>query len=714
MPFLRTIKLFAGLLMVSLFGINNIANAQSSAFTSLVADNVSYDSASGQLTASGNVVILFEGTRLEASKIIYDAGQGRIFAEGPIRLVDASGDIFLADIAELSTDLSEGIIRGAKLLLTNQFQISAAEIRRSSGRFNTLYRTVGTSCQVCFDRPVPLWQIRASRIIHDMDRQRFYFENARFEVLGIPILYLPTLRMVDPVVTRASGLLAPAFTSSDLYGFGLKMPFFLTLGDHADATITPFITNGGAFLLEGQFRRRYAQGILDIDSAFTVSDGEGNSGAGYLAVDFTYDIGRNREIYANITLTNDDGFLRRFGFDQSDRLVSTMGVRHFSETGFFEIGAIFFQSLRDDEIDAEVPFALPEISFRKTWEAPLVGGRIGLNLDSVGLFRATGRDVFRVSSSLDWRRDWNAPMGLRASTFAELHADVYKVWDDVSFDDGMLLRATPVIGAELRLPLVRAGKDNVLHVIVPVVQVIYTADPDFNDVVPNEDSLQVEFDETNLFAINRFPGSDLYETGLRANIGASYRRYDPSGWTLGADFGKVFRFEENTQFSTGSGLSGLSSDTLAAIMFELPPNIRIINRLLIGQEFEVRRAETEILLNFDRIGFDATYVYLSPDVTAGSPVARSEASIAATYRFRSNWEVRGDWRRDLISNQDIFAGLGLTYGNECVEIDVYLSRRFTNSNNVPAETSFDVSVRLAGFGGGLQNEWPAQRCLQMQ
>ncbi len=700
--------------LIFLFGISGLAMAQVSAFTSLFADNIRFDSAAQRLIASGNVIVIFNDARLEADKIIYDAGLGRVFAEGGIRISGNGGDVFIADIAELSTNLQEGLIRGAKLLMANQFQISAAEIRRTEGRFNTLYRAVGSSCQVCFDRPVPMWQIRAARIIQDTERLRFYFEDARFDVFGVPVLYLPRLSMVAPSVTRATGLLAPLFVSSDVYGYAAKLPYFITFGDHADATIIPFGTSTGAFLLEAYYRQRYANGSVDIAGAFALTDNNGSAGHGFLSVDAIFDIGAGRQLYSDVKLTNNDGFLRRFGFDNSDRLVSSVGIRRYHETGFFEAGAVFFQSLRDDEVDAEVPFALPEINYRKTWDDNLMGGRIGVDVSSVGLFRRTGRDVFRLSGSADWSRDWTAAFGIRASAFAALHADAYRVWNDVGFDDRILFRITPLIGAEMRLPLVKNGKNNVLHVVEPVMQIVFAPDLAFNDSVPNEDSLQVEFDETNLFAINRFPGSDEFETGLRANIGVSYHRYDPSGWTLGVDVGQIFRFDDSGQFSSGSGLNGESSDILAAVSFELPSKVRVVTRLLMGGGFEVRRAESEVLLNFDRFSIDASYVYLAPDVTAGSLVERSEANIGATYQFQPNWLLKLDWRHDLIENQDIFAALGLTYGNECLEIDLSLSRRFTISNSVPAETSFDVSVRLAGFGGGLQNEWPAQRCLQVQ
>ena len=39
------------------------------------------------------------------------------------------------------------------------------------------------------------------------------------------------------------------------------------------------------------------------------------------------------------------------------------------------------------------------------------------------------------------------------------------------------------------------------------------------ELITNEDSRNFEFDDTNLFAINRFPGRDRYEGGPRVNYG---------------------------------------------------------------------------------------------------------------------------------------------------------------------------------------------------
>ena len=41
---------------------------------------------------------------------------------------------------------------------------------------------------------------------------------------------------------------------------------------------------------------------------------------------------------------------------------------------------------------------------------------------------------------------------------------------------------------------------------------------------------------------------------------------------------------------------------------------------------------------------------------------------------------------------------GITYGNECTEFDLSVSRRYTSSDNLPPSTSIGFSLRLAGIG----------------
>ena len=72
--------------------------------------------------------------------------------------------------------------------------------------------------------------------------------------------------------------------------------------------------------------------------------------------------------------------------------------------------------------------------------------------------------------------------------------------------------------------------------------------------------------------------------------------------------------------------------------------------------------------------------------------------------------MRGLWRYDVAAHTNLRAGAGITYGNECTEFDLSISRRYTSSENVPPTTSIGFSVKLAGIGETGENKWPARVC----
>ncbi|HVL20331.1 MAG TPA: LPS-assembly protein LptD, partial [Amaricoccus sp.] len=234
---------------------------------------MTYSRETGLLTATGDVEVLYQGRVLHAASVVYDERADEIRATGPIVLTDPDGGVILADAAAMTPDLTAGLIQGARLLIAEKMQLAATEIRRTGGRYTSLYRTIVSSCTVCAGNPTPTWALRASRVTLDEVERRIYLENVRIEAFGLPIGLLPRLSIPDPTVGRASGVLVPSFLQSDIYGFGLKVPYYRVLGPSADATITPFVTSTGAVLFEGEYRRRFTNGGFDLSGVIALDDG---------------------------------------------------------------------------------------------------------------------------------------------------------------------------------------------------------------------------------------------------------------------------------------------------------------------------------------------------------------------------------------------------------------------------------------------------------
>lgn len=683
--------------------------AQSGNPISLLADTINLDQSTGIMTASGNVEVFFGDTVLSASRIEYDSNSGTITAQGPIALTDGRETVLLADYIELSNDLKSALAQGARMMLESQLQLAATEFERTEGRFDTLTNVVASSCQVCGQRPVPIWQIRARQVIRDSKNKQIHFRGATFELFGVPVLYTPYVRIPDPSVRRATGFLTPSILSSEYFGDGLKLPYYIVLNDHADATITATLNVDGAAVLDAQYRQRYAYGGFDAFGAIVVSDKIGDVGRGFLKFDSSFDVMLDATLTLNLIGISDDGFQRQYNYDNRDRLVNEVKLSRYYNRSYFTLAAAVMRSLRDDEDDNTIPKVLPEFSYRGYSNDPYLGGKLGYEFSVIGLMRNIGQDVFRVGAGLDYRIPLQLPLGLQSTGFANLDANIYRVWNSVDFPDAPLFNIHPSIGADIRWPLSKTTA-TARHIVEPVIQLIYTANPDVNHLVPNEDSQQAEFDETNLFDLNRFPGRDIVETGFRANIGATYTVYNNAGWSLGLAGGLVLRSKPSDLFDKNTLLGGSNSDILGAIRFEAAPNFGIIGRFLFDKDFDFKRSETQFSSSFDKWDINGNFVFLAADTLALASDERGEGTIEAQYRIGDNWSLDVDLTRNLLENQNVSTGLGLKYGNECIEIGLSLSRRFTSSINVTPSTDFNLTFQLAGFGGNSRNDWPAAAC----
>lgn len=676
----------------------------------LIADLVEYDPNRDVLIATGNVEVFYENRILKADKVIYYNETGLVEASGPLRLESDGEETIVAEFATLDPELRSGVTQGARMVLAQNFQFAAAEAERVGTRYTVLRKTVASSCQICTDAPVPLWLMRAERIVRDNETKQIHFENARFEIYGVTVAAFPYFRIPDPSVNRATGFLQPEIKSSETFGTGLKLPYFIVIDDATDITITPFLTTSGTTVIEGQYRRFYKKGEINFNGAFSANDDNAVGGLrGFIFADGGYRAGNGIDYSFSLKRSGDKSFLKEFDFDDTDRLASRVTAERQRGNEFVSLGATGFQSLRASENDNNIPTVFPEIIYQRYWDDPQYGGRVSAHASSVGLTRKLGRDVFKLGGGISWSRPFDFENGLQASLHGALDGWLYSTSDDPAFSSNVESILAPTAAIEVRYPLVRRKASNAMEIIEPIAQLVYREVEGDLARVPNEDSVQVEFDASNLFALDRFPGNDLVEEGLRLNLGMNYTHLNDDGWNFGLTLGRVLRTSQLSQFSASTGLNGTSSNFVAAANLDLNPGFRLSNQTLFDDDFAFSRNDIQARLEVGKLTMDGTYVYLLPDVTANSFQKRNELKLDATYRLNDNWRFGGTYRRNLATGRDVKRDLVIEYGNECLTTTFSVSRNFTNSPNVPPNTVFGLSVSLAGMGGTREN-WPAHTC----
>lgn len=695
------------------------ARAQDTA--TLVSDSLAI-TGDTRLIADGNVEVFFRGNRLKASRIVFDQATDRLEITGPIVLTEATGEILiLASQADLAADLSEGILTSARLVLNQQLQLAANRMMRVSGRYTALQTVTASSCRVCANDPTPLWEIRARRVVHDEVERQIYFDRAQFRLAGVPVLYIPRLRMPDPTLKRATGFLMPSIrTTSDL-GTGIRVPYFIVLGKSADLTLTPYLTARNSQTLGLRYRQAFATGLLTLEGSVSRDELEPGKTRAYLRVRGDFTLPERFQLGFDGKTVTDPAYLLDYGIDNTDRLDSRIEIRRTRRNEHISARVISFQTLRDDEDNTTIPTVIADLTFHRRFSLGPLGGDGGLRLqthnhsrssvspvDGNGDGIADGRDVGRISARIDWRRSFLLPMGIEGTVLGELTADAYTIANDDTYG-GRTSRTHGSAGVELRWPWVRTEAGGAVQVIEPVVQLLFASSD--AESLPNEDSVLVEFDEGNLFSLDRFPGSDAVERGPRANVGVSWTRHDPQGWSMGVTVGRVFREADLGQFGPGSGFAGATSDWLASATFTLSDSVALTGRLVLDDDLGVTKAETRLALSGAKTALSTSMIWAVADAAENRLVPTQEITFDARQKLTPNWTAKASGRYDFEGNQGTLAGLGLEFLNECVRFDVSLSRRFTSSTSVTPTTDFGLSLDLVGFGSGVAGG-PARTCRQ--
>lgn len=664
----------------------------------LVADNVTITE-TGILIARGNVEALSADMRLTAREITYDGTAKTISILGPIHITQGERITIVASAAELDADMRNGLIRSARLVMDQHVQMAAQQLDRVDGRYNVLTQTTVSSCRVCNTNEPPLWQIRAKRVVHDQEERQIYFDHASLLIRNTPVFYFPHLRMPDPSLERANGFLIPTIRTTSLLSYGLKMPYFITWGTNRDVTLTPYLSTETK-TLEFRYRQAFKNGGIELNGAVSDDTILPDLTRGYLFAEGLFNLKNDYKLTFNIKAVSDESYLSDYDYSDEDRLNSDVTISRANRTENTRFSILHYQSLREGDDNKTLPTAVLQAETERRYFPTGIGGELRTYAMAHAHFRESnidgddGRDVARANAGVRWLRNWTLSNGLRTGVTGELAFDAYRTFNDSNFAT-FDTQLTPSAAAYLRYPMSKQGADGATYVIEPIAQVGWTGGSDLD--IANDESTRVEFDEGNLLALSRFPSYDRRERGLSSALGFNMARVSSDGWQANATIAQVFHQETQADFTSSSGLSGHNSDVLLAGQLRNQNGLVLSARGLVNLNGEPDKVAARLGWSNDSLWVDASYIWLNEDLAEDRTKQISELALDSRYRFHPNWTGLLDWRFDAVSGRASEAGLGFEYRNECVRVELSLSRRFSTSTTVQSSTSFGLSVALLGF-----------------
>jgi len=670
------------------------------------ADEVQYDETLGIVTATGHVEVQYEDRLLSADTITYNQRRDMVTATGNIVILEPTGEVTFAEYAEVSGDLKNGIAQDLRLVLADKSRLAANGARMTGGTQTELSKAVYSPCELCRDNPErpPLWQIKSVRVLHDKDRKQIEYKDAWLELGGIPVAYTPYLSHPDPTVKRRSGFLAPSFGNSGSLGFLVRTPYFWAIDEESDATFTPTMTSSEGPVLAGQYRKRTQHGRFEVDASLTQDSAE--DVRGHIDALGRFDIDPTWRSGFDLQRTTDDTYMRRYKFPRDDE--STLTSRAFAEgfrgRNYARVEGLAFQNLRTDIDSAEIPYVLPWLSYSHVGQPTPRGAYTTLDTSLLALTRyGDGRETRRLSSIAGWHLPYTGPMGDVYRLSATLQTDVYHVnnhliSDDRDFD-GASGRAFPQLQLDWRYPFIRPGA-NISQTVEPIVSFIASPHGQNPERIPNEDSIEIEFDDTNLFSSNRFSGVDRIETGPRVAYGLQWSAYHNRGGSVSALVGQSYRLHEDDSLPEGSGLEDQMSDYVGRLQVSPGKYLSLGYRTRLDHDdLAARRNEFSMSSGTDPVKLSLSYSFF--DQLEGSEFTeREQISSYLETRLTRFWRTGFSLVRDMTQGTGGWRtiGLRLAYEDECFLFTTDVRREFYQDRDLNPETVvlFGLSFKTLG------------------
>ncbi len=693
------------------------------------AGTLEYDYSADIVTATGAVRMTRAGDRLRAEKVVWNRKSGRVVASGNVAVTNPEGDVAYGDTIELTDTLKDGVVDNLLVVLEQGGRLAAVRgVREQDGTMN-LERAVYSPCAVTGSDGCPrepTWKITAVKVVYRPDKQRIYYEGARFHLFGLTSPALP--RFSNSIAaSNDTGLLMPSIGLTRLNGAELVAPVNFALGPNQSLVVAPHIFSSEVPMLEARYTglnelgafsiRGFATGSRrsqDLASGFN-SDTE-RAFRGYLDGVGRFQFDQNWSLSGSLRLVTDRTFLRRYDISNEDRLRTTLALERVDPNSYLSIAGWAVQTLRVGDQQGMQPVALPEIDYRRRVPDALLGGTLQVQLNTLAIGRKAGQDTQRAFGSARW--DWRGitVMGQEVTLTAFGRADAYDTQNVAATSivsyrgiEGFQTRLIGALAADVRWPFVGELFGGFQR-FTPRVQVVAT--PKTRNIqIPNEDARAVDLEDSNLFALNRFSGYDRWEDSSRVTYGAEWA-LDLNRIAISANVGQSYRLVERPSIlPDGTGLSDRFSDIVGRTNIRFGEFLTLTHRYRIDKDdFSVRRNEVDATVGTRRTYATIGYLRLNRDIDVLEDLQdREEVRAGGRVAIGRFWSVWGsaivdltDRAEDPLSASDGFNPIrhrvGVAYQDDCLDLGVTWKRDYRNIGDARSGNSYLLTLSFKNIG----------------
>jgi LPS-assembly protein len=472
---------------------------------------------------SGDVLLEYDGQRLTADRVRYDAAR---------RVADAEGDLHYT-LPGLQLDAERArldLARDEAEAGTVRYWISDAHGRGEAEQAALSWRNVLRLTRMSYTTCEPGqedWRLRARTLTLSRSEGWGVAHHAHLELGDVPVLYLPWISFpLDE--RRKTGLLLPGFGHADTTGFFYNQPYYWNIAPNHDATFTPRLMSERGVMIGAEYRYLYPGQGGELDVEYLPNDRRTDQERSLFRALHNAKFGPRLRASLRYAEVSDDEFFEDLAGGLE--LASITHLERYLQAGYE--GDSWRLSARAEDfqtLSGKDPYRrLPQVLFNGALPARPLGLEFALDSEYVHFDHED--DIVR-GTRLDL--DPYVALPLRtASSFLtpalHLRHTRYDLDDAAPGADSAPTRSAPVASVDSGLIFERdmnLGGQALRQTLEPRLYYLYVPERS-QDELPVFDSAELDFGFGQLFRPYRFSGADRLGDANQATLALSSRVLD--------------------------------------------------------------------------------------------------------------------------------------------------------------------------------------------
>ena len=645
-----------------------------------------------QIVASGEVEVRKRGQAIYADHVVYQQSSQELVADGAVR-VEQNDIKMQGPHVNLNLDTNIGDMTKPKFQMAVNKSRGSADILHMEGRQKyTVQNVAYTVCPIGNDD----WMLKASQLEIDSDRQVGVARNARVEFLGVPILYMPWMdfSLSDK---RQSGFLGPVLGSTAKSGSEVTLPYYWNIAPNRDATIAPRAMAKRGLMLNNELRYMDTNYAGEAHVDVLPNDALTNSTRLRTSLKHVQNLGYGFNASTNFNYVSDDAYFR----DLSNAVSST-SLTNLVREGVLSYGGGWwnaaarmqsYQTLQDPAAPVAEPYRrLPQITLGAL--RPVAGANMAFTGEFVNFSHPTAVNGQRLVMYPSVSYPLIATPAFYLTPKFGVHYTHYSLGANNLGALPDTNRTLPIVSLDSGMVLERdwnLGGQNYMQTLEPRAYFLYIPYRNQN-LLPNFDTAQADFNFAQMFTENRFFGSDRIGDAKQVTLSLTSRLLDANSGAerLRVAIGQRYSFATpQVNLVNPELVTNNRSDILLAVLGQITPKWSLNSAF----QYNPNQARDE------KLNVGARYQPESGKVlNLGYRFTRDslrQVDISTQWPLSRHWSVMARWNYSLQDNRVLELLTGLEYNESCWTARLVVQRFATATNEL--STGIFAQLELNGL-----------------